>query len=71
MALYSDKVSDLLTQLRPEDLACLLSTEDKALLGCILRLNQDPLYHNQLNAVVVVTAVLELRGRGHVPDRRS
>lgn len=71
MALHSDKVSDLLAPLRPEDLARLFSTDDQALLGCILRLNRDPLYHNQLNAVVLANAVMELRGRGHVPDRRS
>lgn len=70
MATYTDRLSNMLAPLLPEDLDRLLSMEDQALLGCILRLNQAPRYHNQLNAVVLATTVMELRAKGVCPDRR-
>jgi len=70
MATYTDRLSNMLAPLLPEDLDRLLSTEDQALLGCILRLNRDPRYQNKLNAVVLVTAIMELRAKGVGPDRR-
>lgn len=55
------RASGSLERLRPEDLAALLVTEPGQVLGCVMRMNRTPYYHNTLNAVVVVNAILELR----------
>ena len=61
MVTGSGRASENLEQLRPEDLAALLVTEPGQVLGCVMRMNRTPYYHNTLNAVVVVNAILELR----------
>lgn len=51
-------------RLRSEDLKRLLRAETGSLLGLVMELNQLPYYRNQLNAVELVSRIMQRRANG-------
>ncbi|MEO8591116.1 MAG: hypothetical protein ABI432_17180 [Flavobacteriales bacterium] len=64
---------DQLLTLDPQDLELLLDTEPERLLGRIMELNHAPRYHNSLNAIVLLSGLVELRrtSMGHARDVKT
>ncbi|HMC98033.1 MAG TPA: hypothetical protein VKG92_10275 [Flavobacteriales bacterium] len=52
---------DQLLFLDPQDLQSLLATEPERLLGRIMELNRAPRYHNRLDAVALLSSLVEMR----------